>query len=224
LFAGIKENELKIFETIFQAKSSCRYDNLPELLPVSAPAVTFLVAQTLSSPKLVPAQKLDRGNNVPSGTCVTDPRVISQIFDGSDESSSLKRAERNYDFILVPQQGLKGTSKPVSYRVLKFGISGSQQAIQDVTYSLSFRYATATKVPRLPAVLLYSQRIAGVIMACLPELQSPREGRAMFEGGNDHDYFKRLPDQDPDPGLVIADHMVFTDIEGPTPFHPHLLA
>ncbi|GAX27008.1 hypothetical protein FisN_9Lh322 [Fistulifera solaris] len=222
---GIKENELKTFETIFRAKSSCRNDDNPELPPVRNPVVTFLVAQTLSSPKLAPVQKLDRGNNVPSGTCVTDPRAISQIItgsDGSNESSTLKRAERNYDFILVPQQGLKGTSKPVYYRVLKLGISGSQQAIKDVTYSLSFRYATATKVPRLPAVLLYSQRIAGVILACLPELKDPFEGRAMFDGGNDYDYFRRFPNQDPDRG--IADHMVFTDIEGPTPFHPHLLA
>lgn len=209
-YEEIRQQELEIIENVFRQKSTSTYPELPDLETVSNPRVTFLVAQTLSKVKLVPNSeqqiRLD-GDNVPSGTCVTDSRVISHVIDDKGSEGHVI-----HDFILVPQHGLKGTSKPVYYRVLRLGIGGSQQAIRDVTYSLSFRYATATKVPRLPAVLLYSQRIAGVILACLPELQSKGEFETMHLQG----FFSREAKN--------SDHMVFSHIEGPSAFHPHLLA
>lgn len=206
--AEIRQQELDPIEKVFNEKSSA---DLPDLGIVSNPQVTFLVAQTLNKVKLAPnigqPIRLD-GRNVPSGTCVTDSRVISHVIDGSGMQSE---GFRDHDFILVPQHGLKGTSKPVYYRVLKLGIVGSIQTIRDVTYSLSFRYATATKVPRLPAVLLYSQRIAGVVLACLPDLKNRGQLFETVQG-----YFSKKQDS--------TDHLVFGHIEGPTAFHPHLLA
>lgn len=217
-FAEIGQQELDPIESIFREKSLCHYPEFPGLAVVSDPKVTFLVAQTLNKVKLAPDLEQQirlEGNNVPSGTCVTDSRVISNIIDGS--GVQVFEGGWNRDFILVPQHGLKGTSKPVYYRVLKLGIDGSQENIRDVTYSLSFRYATATKAPRLPAVILYSQRIAGVILACLPELQQGTdEGEGMFREANLQGYFSR--------DMNSGDHMVFTHVEGPTAFHPHLLA
>lgn len=221
MIAAIGEEELESIESIFREKSLCSYPDFPTLAAVTNPKVTFLVAQTLNKVKIAPAlgqQIRLEGNNVPSGTCVTDSRVISQIIDAS--GMQVYEGGANRDFILIPQHGLKGTSKPVYYRVLKLGIDGSQQNIRDVTYSLSFRYATATKAPRLPAVLLYSQRVAGVILSCLPELQRRREpgdeDESQFHEANAHGYFSRDPNS--------GDHMVFTHVEGPTAFHPHLLA
>ena len=221
MIAAIGERELLPIVSIFEERSSYIYPDFPELAPACAPKVTFLVAQTLNKVKLAPAlgqQIRLEGNNVPSGTCVTDSRVISQIIDESGEQ--VFEGGANRDFILVPQHGLMGTSKPVYYRVLQLGIDGSQQNVREVTYSLSFRYATATKAPRLPAVLLYSQRIAGVILGSLAELTRSRVGaegdEPQFHELNAYGYFTSLPNS--------VDHMVFAHVEGPAAFHPHLLA
>lgn len=72
-----------------------------------APKITFVVAQKDHNMRIVPSNACDavRGN-VPSGTLV-DGYITS--YEGMDET---------FDFLLVPQGGLKGTSKPMHYRVI----------------------------------------------------------------------------------------------------------
>jgi eukaryotic translation initiation factor 2C len=72
---------------------------------VSAPRITFLIAQNNHNMRVVPTKENDAiRNNVPSGTLVDE-------FSTSDSNDT-------FDFLLTPQGGLKGTSKPIYYRVL----------------------------------------------------------------------------------------------------------
>jgi Piwi domain len=69
-------------------------------------------------------------------------------------------------------RGLKGTSKSVLYRciwnenlIFQTGDQATpltSEKLQHLTYWQSFQYATATKAPRLPAVLQYASRLANV--------------------------------------------------------------
>jgi hypothetical protein len=71
------------------------------------PKITFVVAQRDHNMCVVPAELNDAvKNNVPSGTLV-DSLITS--YGASDDM---------FDFLLTPQGGLKGTSKPMYYRVV----------------------------------------------------------------------------------------------------------
>ena len=67
--------------------------------------VTFVIAQKDHNFRLAPCEERDSfKNNVPSGTIV--------------EGMSYGKVDGTFDFLLTPQGGLKGTSKPMLYRVL----------------------------------------------------------------------------------------------------------
>jgi hypothetical protein len=86
----------------------------------------------------------------------------------------------HFTFTLLLFSGLKGTSKSVLYRCiwnenLLFRPNGEADPLtmthlQHLTYWQSFQYATASKAPRLPAVLQYASRLANVTIGFMPYL------------------------------------------------------
>jgi len=122
-----------------------------------APRITCIVAQNDHNIRIVPAdEKHSIKNNVPSGTLVEGHVTSFEGFDG------------NFDFLLTPQGGLKGTSKPMLYRVIlneNSKLSPGQteltnQKIYEMTYQMAFQYGSATKSPRKVPVLLNSEKLA----------------------------------------------------------------
>ena len=76
-----------------------------------------------------------------------------------------------FDFFLTAQGGLKGTSKPVYYRVLLNenyvwkptsgkGSPLTADMIKKVTFAMSHQYGTATKATRMIPVIHYARRLA----------------------------------------------------------------
>jgi hypothetical protein len=99
------------------------------------PIITYIVALSQHNIRIVPAAPTEgrRGNllNVPSGTCVDHtitPYVDGENFavkwpDHVDQSGGEiqifeQRNSTGFDFLLTAQGGLKGTSKPIFYRVV----------------------------------------------------------------------------------------------------------
>lgn len=99
------------------------------------PPITLIVAITQHNIRIVPEvaiEKPGRGRswyNVPSGTCVD--HTISSYLDGENTAVSWpedgrlepmqifeNRDSKGFDFALTAHGGLKGTSKPVLYRVV----------------------------------------------------------------------------------------------------------
>lgn len=97
----------------------------------------------------------------------------------------------------------------------------NKENLPRLTYALSFQYGTATKSPRLPAVLQYSARLAMTALGYLDSLFS-----------NERDPFQpTLEDEDDVYRKATGDSRVFPwfnpffEDEGTAmPFHPHLSA
>lgn len=127
------------------------------------PPITFIVSNKDHNVRLVPTNNNPASKNVPSGTLV-DSLVDDSFLDGSDGS-----------FLLTPQGGLKGTSKPMLYRCLvnendkvsrkvlvknPQATSLSKSVLTELVFDLAFQYGTATKAPRKVPVLLNSEKLA----------------------------------------------------------------
>lgn len=133
------------------------------------PPITLVACMTRSNVKIVPANPREGNkNNVWSGTCV-DATLIDKVDSLSLDNSPIdgKNAVMEpllysepggggYDFLLTAQGGLKGTSKPVHYRIIwnenavhhqrTGGSCLSKEKLEFATYEMSYQYSTATKV------------------------------------------------------------------------------
>jgi hypothetical protein len=87
----------------FECPNNCE----PRNCEACKPRITFIVAQNDHNMRIVPANERDAfKNNVPIGTLVDGSITSYESLDGS------------FDFLLTPQGGLKGTSKPMHYKVI----------------------------------------------------------------------------------------------------------
>lgn len=124
------------------------------------PKLTYVVCVNQHNVQIVPSGGNGVGRsvkNVPSGTCVNDVIVAFSNVDIGN------------DFLLTAQGGLKGTSKPVYYRVLiKEDDVLTRDVLQAVVYGLSFNYGSATKATRRLSVTQYSKRLAEQFLSYLP--------------------------------------------------------
>ena len=105
------------------------------------PIITYIVALSQHNIRIVPAEKMTKKNkynetvlNVPSGTCLDHtvtpyldrknlaaPEQPADSDRMSDEPKPLVFSNPNstgFDFLLTAHGGLKGTSKPIFYRVV----------------------------------------------------------------------------------------------------------
>lgn len=161
------------------------------------PPITLVACMTRSNVKIVPADPREGNkNNVWSGTCV-DKTLMDQIerlglddcpVDGKrmDMEPRLysEPGSGGYDFLLTAQGGLKGTSKPVHYRIIwnenavhqkGNGSCLTKEKLEIATYEMSFQYSTATKAVRLVPVIRYSAKCAETVLKYFRYLKNESE-------------------------------------------------
>jgi len=142
--------------------------------------ITFIVCQSDHGVKIVPDRQPSQEHapfkgNVPSGTLVDDT-IIDQreklqlppaFLAYKDESPLVK------DFFLVAHGGLKGTSRPMYYRVLlnENAVHGDpkhkpldNKELQLLTYHQSFFYGSASKTVRSTPLVRYCTEYANKII------------------------------------------------------------
>jgi hypothetical protein len=181
--AAIKKLKLKECE----CKSGCS---------VCCPPITYVICQSQHSIRIVPATDREGypvksgGVNVHSGTVVdhtitelgalkiqddVPDDFIDQLKDKSKVLFPSSSASSSYDFLLTAQGGLKGTSKPMYYRVrlnenANWGPSKSnvtpltKETLENCTYHMSYQYATAPKAVREVPVVKYAKRVASQVL------------------------------------------------------------
>jgi len=171
-------------------KNGCIFCTIP---------ITFVVSQSQHSIRIVPRDEPGgRDKNVPSGTCVD--HTIMDVKDSQNIATNqvpkqappgatielFEDANSNgYDFLLTSQGGLKGTSKPIFYRVLlnenavwragPNATSLTKEQLQIATYFQSYQYGTATKAVRGIPVIYYSTRLANMCMGYVNYLRGKKE-------------------------------------------------
>jgi len=162
------------------------------------PPITAIICQTQHQIRIVPDDHEQSCNNVPSGT-VVDQEILStrnwqklatkdipkDVIQGVDDRILMNSYDDGFDFVLVSHGGLKGTSKPVYYRVLwnenaVWGVNETstpltRDALELMTYHMSFQYTTATKSVRTVPVVYYSARLASRLMGYINWLRGRRE-------------------------------------------------
>jgi Piwi domain len=98
------------------------------------PIITYIVALSQHNVRIVPAEEKTKGRtvlNVPSGTCLdhtvtpyldglnrSAPRPDKPLHDGPEPKLFSNPNSLGFDFLLTAHGGLKGTSKPIFYRVV----------------------------------------------------------------------------------------------------------
>ena len=140
-FDRIRETELRTIRRVFsdlnskdfKCKANCNGE-VPDCRGCSPPKITFVAAQRDHNMCVVPANPTDGINgNVPSGTLVKNSIACSGAVDDQ------------FDFLLTPQGGLKGTSKPMYYRVLTNENKLSRDDLHNLVYCMAFQ--CKSKVP-----------------------------------------------------------------------------
>eukprot|EP00559_Dactyliosolen_fragilissimus_P005779 CAMPEP_0184858258 /NCGR_PEP_ID=MMETSP0580-20130426/3389_1 /TAXON_ID=1118495 /ORGANISM="Dactyliosolen fragilissimus" /LENGTH=1354 /DNA_ID=CAMNT_0027354333 /DNA_START=16 /DNA_END=4080 /DNA_ORIENTATION=+ len=162
------------------------------------PPITYVVCMTQHTVRLVPSSAQDGfKNNVFSGTCL-DHTIMDfknklalneEEKVATDDSQHLKlfseRDSDGYDFLLTAQGGLKGTSKPIFYRVILNenvvwapkdcgGSPLTKAKLEELTYHMSYQYSTATKAVRKVPVIYYSSRLSEMVMGYVNYLRGKR--------------------------------------------------
>lgn len=147
--------------------------------------ITFVACMNQHNVVIVPKDKVLKRNgktieNVKSGTCVDAstfllPLKNLSVEDTEDNGSLIIGQEANqHSFFLTSQNGLKGTSKAVLYRtLLNDNPLLDADTLQNITYSMSYQYGTATKAVRGVPVVYYSRRLAEQMIRFLPYLTEP---------------------------------------------------
>ncbi|GLJ47333.1 hypothetical protein SUGI_0999280 [Cryptomeria japonica] len=112
-----------------------------------SPLVTFIVVQKRHHTRFFPTTEkppILRNGNIPPGTVVDD--VICQ--------------PKLFDFYLCSHAGIKGTSKPAHYNVLKDENGFSPDAIQKLTNDLCFTYVKCTRSVSIVPACYYAHLAA----------------------------------------------------------------
>ncbi|KIY66101.1 Piwi-domain-containing protein [Cylindrobasidium torrendii FP15055 ss-10] len=119
--------------------------------PGVLPALTFIVVTKRHHIRFFPKPRdADRSQNCEAGFVVHDDKLTSPQYD---------------DFYLQSQVGLKGTSVPGHYTILRDDIflpfcgnnkHGAKKAIEQFTYTLCHTYARATRSVKIPAPVYYA--------------------------------------------------------------------
>jgi Piwi domain len=154
-FKGIRSEEIPAIRAAFAATEE----------PVH---ITMVVAQTQHNIQVVPdverqahtghGRRNSEHKNLPSGSCVDDNRVLS-FSDGAVVDSK----KQPFAFFLVPHFS-KATAKAVYYRVLlNENEDLDRDALEQITFRMSYSYSSATKATRNIPVISYSCRLANQV-------------------------------------------------------------
>jgi hypothetical protein len=109
------------------------------------PTITFIVVGKRHHTRFFPQDRrdADRTGNCPSGT-VVDSEIVHPQF---------------YDFYLLSQAGLQGTSRPTHYSVLLDENKLSVDDIQTLTYNLCHVYARCTRAVSIVPPVYYAHLV-----------------------------------------------------------------
>jgi eukaryotic translation initiation factor 2C len=110
------------------------------------PKVTYIILQKSHNVRFFPTERFDadKSGNVKAGT-VIDTHITHPC---------------DHDFYLMSQAGLKGTSKPSRYIVLKDEIGFTADAIQHFTYWQCFTFGRATRAVSCVPSIYYAHLLA----------------------------------------------------------------
>ena len=190
-FVSIRQGLYEVYQRVNGGATKCSNPSCPRPCVLCTPKITFAVCLNQHNVRIVPSEpSAGRKENVWSGTCVDEdimPFPCSQEFEnysvvpnGIELRVFENTNEACNDFLLTAQGALKGTSKPVFYRVilnenLRFKPDTNPDATpltrkttQNIVYAMSFQYGTATKAVRQIPVVLYSRRLAKTASGYLP--------------------------------------------------------
>ena len=90
----------------------------------------------------------------------------------------------SYDFLLTAQGGLKGTSKPIYYRVrlnenAVWGPRGctalTKENIANCTHQMCYKYGSATKSVREVPIIKYAKKLANQVLSSLKYIREGTE-------------------------------------------------
>mmetsp|Transcript_32098 Transcript_32098/g.66909 ORF Transcript_32098/g.66909 Transcript_32098/m.66909 type:complete len:182 (-) Transcript_32098:312-857(-) len=158
-----------------------------------------------------------------SGTCL-DHTVME-----FGALSVTENERNNYDFLLTPQAGIKGTSKPIYFRVRINENSDTlnKQTLEWCTYHMCWKYPTATKAVREVPAVKYAKRLANQVLS---GLENFRYGGSTWFGKT----FELINPQDADENGEIRPYIRMTTVDGEElgnmfnvvdlPFRHHLAA
>ncbi|XP_066392625.1 protein argonaute PNH1-like [Miscanthus floridulus] len=120
-FKQVLEQEIPEIEKAWKA----RYNEKPK--------ITFIVVQKRHHTRLFPndRQWIDRSGNILPGT-VVDKNICHPT---------------EFDFFLCSHAGIKGTSRPTHYHVLRDDNKFTADALQSLTYNLCYLYSSCQSVP-----------------------------------------------------------------------------
>ncbi|KAH9951296.1 Piwi domain-containing protein [Amylocystis lapponica] len=141
---GVSEGE-------YQEVSARELSQIDELLMelqsqgMPKPNVVFIVVGKRHHIRFFPTSKQDADNsgNCPPGLIV-DNTVTSAVVQ---------------DFYLQSHSGLRGTSRPAHYIVLRNDPQWDVQLLQELAYTLCHVYASATRSVSIPAPVYYADRV-----------------------------------------------------------------
>mmetsp|Transcript_21084 Transcript_21084/g.56253 ORF Transcript_21084/g.56253 Transcript_21084/m.56253 type:complete len:429 (+) Transcript_21084:1194-2480(+) len=140
---GVSEGQFQqvIDSELMQLRRACM-----QIDPAFRPFLTFVTAQKRHNSKVFASnpKDADRSGNVPSGT-VVDTTICHP---------------KEFDFFLVSQGGLQGTSRPTHYKVLFDDNKFTPDQLQALTYRLCFTFARATRSVGLVTPAYYADLLA----------------------------------------------------------------
>lgn len=114
--------------------------------PVERPKITYMTVQKNHHTRLFCDSRdaVGREGNVPPGTVVDTAIVHPEEFD----------------FFLCSHQGIKGTSKPAHYYVMRDDNHFGPDGIQNMCFALCHLYFRCTKSVSIPAPVYYARKVA----------------------------------------------------------------
>mmetsp|Transcript_13918 Transcript_13918/g.25407 ORF Transcript_13918/g.25407 Transcript_13918/m.25407 type:complete len:806 (-) Transcript_13918:62-2479(-) len=162
------------------------------------PPITYIICQSQHHVRMVPSNESQGfgsrgGTNVHAGTVLdhTIMQLGTKLRIADDDVESIRESNGDKvifgtndgasdDFFLTAHGGLKGTSKPIYYRVRlnenavwgpRGGTALTKQNIEDCTNQMSYKYGTATKAVRDVPVVKYSKRLSNQVLGQLKYLR-----------------------------------------------------
>ncbi|EER97198.1 hypothetical protein BDA96_02G314900 [Sorghum bicolor] len=110
------------------------------------PKITFIVVQKRHHTRLFPndRQWTDRSGNILPGT-VVDKSICHPT---------------EFDFFLCSHAGIKGTSRPTHYHVLRDDNKFTADALQSLTYNLCYLYSSCTRSVSIAPPAYYAHKLA----------------------------------------------------------------
>ncbi|KAG5716256.1 Protein argonaute-2 [Termitomyces sp. T112] len=143
---GVSEGE---FQTVLSKEVEAMKDVLPETYGKNQadwPELTLIIVGKRHHFRFfgnADAQDPRGNGNLYSGF-VVDQDIIHPVYQ---------------DFYLQSQPGLKGTSRPSHYTVLRNGSNLSSDALQEIAYALCHCYSRATRSVKIPAPVYYADLV-----------------------------------------------------------------